>query len=82
MERRKELIENIRAYSFGVLDAAMFLDINPDDQQALDYYKKYRDLREKELAEYQRNYGPLTIDGNYGDTWNWVMSPWPWEGEV
>ena len=44
-------------------------------------YNKYLMDEKKLCDEYEREFGPLTMNGlNMGmDRWNWVNSPWPWE---
>ena len=43
-----------------------------------------KDITEnKKLTDqYEKNYGPLTVNSEYlGDSsWKWIKSPWPWEG--
>ena len=48
----------------------------------INLYNRYLTNKKKLVDEYEKNFGPLTIDGlNMGDNdWNWSKSPWPWEG--
>ena len=36
------------------------------------------------LAEYEKNFGPLTVGGvdDNADSWTWIQGPWPWELEA
>ena len=75
---RREMLQKIREYNFGVIELALYLDTHPEDQKALclhkEYAKKLKDLMDK----YQKVYGPLTI--NYPcNKWRWLEEPWPWE---
>lgn len=75
---RREMIQEIRCYEFGITELALYLDTHPDDEKALclhrKYCKKLKELKEK----YQKVYGPLTI--NYPcNKWRWLEEPWPWE---
>lgn len=81
MNRDKhQLMNEIRVYSFAVLEAALYLDTHPRSRCALEYYEKYNALLEDAKAEYESNYGPLTIfGGSSPECWSWVESPWPWE---
>ncbi|SFR73076.1 spore coat protein CotJB [Anaeromicropila populeti] len=79
---RKRLFKFICEVDFALDDICLYLDTHPCDRQALEYYHKYKELREQALAEYSECFGPLTSnqveDHNY---WTWVRDPWPWEGE-
>ena len=56
-------------------------DTHPDDEEALNYLKHYKELRKQGLRAYADQYGPLTIDSaKVGDHWDWATQPWPWEG--
>ncbi len=79
---RKELMEKINQYSFAVNEANLFLDTHPFDQEALDYFQKYRALRVDAIREYDKYFAPLIIDHTESDKipWSWVSEPWPWEG--
>ena len=79
---RKELLQKINAVSFAVIDAQLFLDTHPEDQEALAYFYEYNSLRNKALDEYAKYYGPLTIDTakeSCADRWSWINEPWPWQ---
>ena len=82
VSEKQQLLNFIDEVSFAVLDAGLYLDTHPTDVAALEYYKKYQNLRERALEEYQNNYGPLQVDGvkNSDCRWTWVDDPWPWEG--
>ena len=58
-----------------------FLDVHPNNKNALELYNRYvNDLNEtKEI--YINNYGPLTLDSINQNSWQWVKT-WPWEGSV
>lgn len=82
MNERNMLLKRIQICDFALNDAALFLDVNPDDQAALAYYKKYQALREKAVTEYVAKYGPLARnDYDGGPRWKWTDNPWPWHLE-
>lgn len=77
---REKLLQRIKVCSFVLVETAMYLDTHPDDQLALDHYKKYQLLEREAHTEYVEKYGPLThSDYDGGSRWNWVDGPWPWE---
>ena len=76
-----QLLHLIGIVSFHVVDLQLFLDTHPCDEEALEHFNYYSDLRNKALQVYEEKYGPLTIDSTTPDTyWEWVKEPWPWEG--
>ncbi len=80
MNEQKKLFKTIRAYSFAVYEAILYLDGHPDDRRALAFYGKYSEKLREATARYEKRYGPLTAFGvTCGDKWTWVDTPWPWE---
>ena len=81
-DKREELLYNILKYKFAMVELDLYLDMNPNDRSMIELYKKYM-MEEKMLCEqYEKSYGPLTLDSMEVGTnkWNWIESPWPWEG--
>ena len=76
--KRQEMIEQIKALNFAIIELGLYLDTHPDDQKALcmhrEYCKEVKDLKDK----YQKMYGPLTIFYPC-NKWRWIENPWPWE---
>ena len=85
MDDRKVLLNRVRICRFVLQEIALFLDTNPDNQEALDCYKKYLEMEKAATEMYVKKYGPLRqTDFAGGNRWTWVDGPWPWEleGEV
>ena len=79
---KEEMLYNLLMYKFALTELNLHLDIYPNDTMMLNLFKKYLQ-EEKELTnEYEKKYGPLTIDSEYigANNWRWIESPWPWEG--
>ena len=79
---RKDMMNQINQVSFAVDDAKLFLDTHPCDIEALEFFQKYSEIRNRLLKEYAMYYGPLTIDTvveSCTDRWNWINEPWPWQ---
>lgn len=76
--KRREMINEIKALDFAIIELGLYLDTHPDDQRALcmhrEYAKHVKDLKDK----YQKIYGPLTIFYPC-NKWRWLEEPWPWE---
>ena len=82
-QNRNTLLQYITEISFAAYDTLLFLDTHPNDQQALAYYREVSQKRKEAMAEFDRQYGPLTADcesAASGDSWTWINRPWPWEG--
>lgn len=73
---RREMIQEIRCCDFAITELALYLDTHPDDEKALCLHRKYCKQAKELKDQYQRVYGPLTI--NYPcNKWRWLEEPWP-----
>lgn len=82
MTDREMLLKRLQVCDFALNDAALFLDVNPEDEKALAYYRRYQALRKDALDAYTSKYGPVSRnDYDGGPRWNWVDTPWPWQPE-
>ena len=80
-----QLLTYLNEVSFVVSDMLLYLDTHPNDQTALEFCREHISLRSQALKEYSSRFGPLTIDtadDNASTSWNWVETPWPWEGRL
>ncbi len=80
--RREEALLNILMHNFVLTEIALYLDVNPRDMNMVTLYNKYLENKKQLVNEFEKNFGPLTLDGiNMGtNDWNWQKMPWPWEG--
>lgn len=79
---RKKLFRDIQIVSFAIDDIKLFLDTHPQNEEAMNYFRHYRDIMETMVAKYTEQYGPLTVnDSKAEESWEWVYTPWPWELE-
>ena len=71
-----ELLRQLSGFGILAQDLRLFLDVNPDNQEAMADFKRitadYRNL----IALYEQNYGPLTGGNDIDGTW--TDNPWPW----
>lgn len=76
---RQELLYQIAALDFRLVDLNLYLDTHPHDMQAimLFYEAKYQACTLKNI--YECHFGPLTAGTTCQNYWNWLDSPWPWE---
>ena len=79
--KREELLYNILMHNFALVELQLYLDVNPMDRNMINLYNKYLMDKKRLCDEYEREFGPLTMEGlNMGtNSWNWNNSPWPWE---
>ena len=75
---KEELLNQIMALNFAINDLALYLDTHPQDQNAIHKHCEYSEKQISLTAEYQKLYGPLTINF-MSNTWDWIDEPWPWE---
>jgi len=80
--KKEELLYNILKYNFALIELNLYLDVNPNDRMKVNLYNKYLTEKLQLIENYEKIYGPLTIDSmNIGkDKWDWIDKPWPWEG--
>lgn len=71
---------NVMQYSFAINDLNLYLDLHPEDKDALNQLKEYILEEEKAKKDYIRSYGPLEVCNTFGDKFNWIDGPWSWEG--
>lgn len=76
---REKLMQNIQMYAFAAHELNLYLDIYPDDKQALGLFNQYSELSNRYIKEYENKFGPIILDSKENYPWQWINSPWPWE---
>lgn len=78
---REAMLNKVRECKFAALDLNLYLDTHPDDAEKIKAYNQCIMQGKQMLDEFERNYGPITLDSETLNTypWTWIMSPWPWE---
>ena len=81
MNAQAELLTNIDALSFAMVDLGLFLDVNPNNQDAIKLFNQYREQKENLTKDYEAKYGPITLDSDSLNSypWSWNDMPWPWD---
>ena len=84
MNEQADMLTYIDALCFASIDLGLYLDINPDDKNAIELYNMYRTNLGEYMVMYQNKYGPITktSDALNAYPWKWNDSPWPWEKGV
>lgn len=72
----------VQMYAFAAHDLSLYLDINPDDVNAINLRMRYMDAYQEALANYESSFGPITEDSQLlsSTPWAWNTNKWPWEG--
>ena len=77
---REDMLMQIQEYSFAATDLELYLDTNPNDNNALNLFNKYLNKKIELINMFEEKYGPLTLNTNVQtNNWLWKNSPWPWE---
>lgn len=81
MNEQAKMLTNIDSLGFAMIDLNLYLDVNPNDQKAINLYNQYRNQKEELLKTYEKKYGPLLLssDALEKTPWAWDDKPWPWE---
>lgn len=75
------LMRQLQEVSFALVELNLFLDNNPNNQQALADFNNLSQRYSELKTLYEAQYGPLANFG-YAPSqypWQWVCEPWPWE---
>ncbi len=84
-DKRERLMNEITTVTFAINDLTLYLDTHPMCQNGLKLFKELLQRRLNLLAEYAKQYNPLTqismVTGNpETDEYGWGEGPAPWEG--
>ena len=81
MNEQAELLTYIDSLSFAMVDLGLFLDVNPNNQDAIKLFNQYREEKDNLTKKYEAQYGPITLDSDSLNSypWSWNDMPWPWD---
>ncbi|MET3695906.1 spore coat protein JB [Bacillus oleivorans] len=76
-----DLLEQIQAADFVLVELTLYLDTHPDDVTAMQQFNQYVQYSKQLKQMYEERYGTLQQFGNsYTDAnWSWGRAPWPWQ---
>ena len=76
-----QIIEQLQAVDFVLVELTLYLDTHPDDLEAIKQFNHYAKERKTIKKAFESQFGPLMQFGNSysGYPWNWNDSPWPWQ---
>ncbi len=76
---REAKLFNVMQYSFAINDMNLYLDLHPDDMEAMALFEEFVKEAKEAKKEYMEQYGPLTVTKTKGNKFNWIDNPWPWD---
>ena len=76
-----QLLEEIQAIDFVLVELNLYLDTHPNDVDAV---KQFNEAAQKSMHlkhNFEQKFGPLMHFGRSysGYPWNWDDTPWPWQ---
>ena len=81
---QEEMFLRMSEKEFAAHDLNLYLDLYPNDGNALDLFNKYRKEANKLMMEYEEKYGPILISSDSLNTspflWQTLIFPWNMEG--
>ncbi len=77
MTDRRKLLARLSASQFAAWEVRVYLDTHPCDRVAADLLARYTKETAALKAEYERQYGPLTVANP--EEADWQRDPWPWD---
>lgn len=81
MNEQAEMLTYIDALCFACIDLSLYLDIFPNNKDAINLFNKYNSQKKNLMDNYQEKFGPLTLDSDALNAypWAWNERPWPWD---
>ncbi len=79
--QKENLLLKIQALCLAVNDLHLYLDINPEDNEAFHLMKNYMSEVENLSKTYSENYNVLELCDDKGQNFTWYKNPWPWEAQ-
>ena len=79
-DKAKTPLTELMALQFAITELALYLDMHPEDREALELFRDYAARSETARAAYEKNNGPLTKqNAGMNGSWDWTCDPWPWD---
>ena len=81
MNEQAEMLTYIDALCFACIDLSLYLDVFPNNKDAINLFNKYNSQKKNFMDKYQEKFGPLTLDSDALNAypWAWNERPWPWD---
>lgn len=78
-----ELLKQITALEFCLIDLNLYLNTHPMDYDAIARYNSLVNQLNMVKKTYERYFGMITANNSCSSCpWQWIEEPWPWEYEA
>lgn len=78
-EREKMLLK-IQELDFIINDLNLKLDVEPNDYELYELFRKYALELQDLCKEYSKKYEVLELIKDTNGNYTWIKNPWPWDG--
>ena len=68
---QEKLLFNIMSLCFIINDLNLYLDLNSNDKDVFNLFKKYIKEEQALIEQYKNEYGPITLNDTIGNNYNW-----------
>lgn len=79
MTEQENLMRQLNAVRFSMLELHLYLDSHPGDCNAATQLEEYRKMAAGLVEKYESTYGPLNESQQTTSRWAWISDPWPWD---
>jgi len=80
-DEKEVIMLKIQELSFAINDLVLYLDLNPNNEEMIHLFRQCSTELKRVCEIYVEKYGPLLIEEDLKDGFNWYKGPWPWEGK-
>lgn len=77
--KKERLLRRLSALQFAMWEMRQFLDTHPGSPEGTKMFNEYQQKYEAVCKEYEKQFGPLTLNGENSD--EWLKNPWPWDAD-
>ncbi|MBW8349111.1 spore coat protein CotJB [Bacillus sp. IITD106] len=76
-----DLMQELQEVDFVIVELALYLDTHPNDQEAIQQYNAYVQMKNNVKNQFEKEFGALTSFGSSYSKypWDWKEAPWPWQ---
>ncbi|MGP4041364.1 spore coat protein CotJB [Gracilibacillus sp. D59] len=76
-----QLLEQIQAVDFVLVELTLYLDTHPNDLDAIKQFNQASYESRQLKNQFEEHFGPLMQYGQSYSSypWNWKEAPWPWQ---
>ena len=77
---KEEALLNLNQICFVMHELNLYLDVHPEDNNALNMFVNYENTYNNLLRDYEQKYGPINVNSVPNTTpFSWVNTNFPWE---